>query len=207
MKKKYRIHTMIRRPACPVEAFNLIKGLVETVENKYDIDEFPNYHKLILGLGVVIKNKLISKIPEYAQRNMFSRIILNSGCPIFQKFIIEPEHYEKLYKDSVKNSRYTKRLNKYKCLVENVTSNAKECLKRNNIDEELRCIATDTILFFEDQFLYDFIKNLFACLKSLRKISKYIQKRCKDTFLKYNTFSSSSSLSLDEAEDIARQFE
>ena len=73
---------MIRRPACPIEAFNLIQELVKGVENKYDAFKFPNYHNLVAGIGIVMENKLIIKIPEYAQRNMFSRIIINS-CIIF----------------------------------------------------------------------------------------------------------------------------
>ena len=198
---------MIRRPACPIEAFDFIKDLIQTVDNNYDVSKFPNHHKLLIGLDIVMKNDLIKRIPECAQRNMFSRIIINSSCPILQKFIIEPEHYEKLYNECAKNIKYNKRLKKYKCFVDNVTINAKNCLKRENIDEELRYIANGTVSFFENDFLFQFMRDLFICLKSLRRISKHVEKRSRDTFLKYNTFSSNSSLTYGEAEDIARQFE
>jgi hypothetical protein len=168
------------------EGFEQLETLVTTmIKNTQTLNEHSIYAIYIKSVHNVIKNTdIIKNITSWSNDNALMSFVVNSIIPIIYDRVLDPAIIEKEMNDAMKNPedfmKHAENLGKFFSKLSNYTE---QCIKRDDIDEYLRSVASFFNTLFEDDVNKECVKYLYHSNFFIRVGFSVMYSRMKETFI------------------------
>lgn len=194
---------MIRRPRDAKQAMEFISKAHSDMRNVVIENENGSaYEQFWKGLDILMKSSFFVNLDKNYKASIFSQVVINVGCPIFERTIREHEVFEDNVEIGKKNKKFKSRVLKFESFVKLVKESSQICLERNDIDDTLRSIAKDCHEMFLQNEVVNCVYFIFISSRNFRRIIRLLSRRVEPTFCVNKRFGESDPMDATEADQI-----
>lgn len=194
---------MIRRPKDAKQAKEFISKAHSDMKGAaMEKSDGSTYFQFWKGLETLMTTSFFKNLDNHYTKTMFSQVVVNVGCPVFERTIRDHSAFEALIEREKQNKKFSKRCGKFQTFVELVLSCSATCLKRQDVDETLRSVAQDCQDMFSDDRVKMCIYLVYISTKNMRRIVRLLTRRIEPTFCKNKRFGEADPMDAKEAKEV-----